>query len=63
MAERSWFNRGNMIIVQGIRSGDEFITKKYASSGGHQLYKIDKLEDNGDLLLKTERYQGLEENE
>ena len=63
VAERSWFNRGNMIVVQGIRSGDEFVAKKYASSGGHQLYKIDKLEDNGDLLLKTERYQGLEENE
>ena len=52
-----------MIVVQGIRSGDEFVVKKYTSSGGHQLYKIDKLEDNGDLLLKTERYQGLEENE
>lgn len=63
VVEKSWFNRGNMIIVQGIRSGDEFVAKKYASSGGHQLYKIDKLEDNGDLLLKTERYQGMIEDE
>ena len=41
--ERSWFNRGNMIVVMGIRQGDNFITKKYASSAGHQLYKINQI--------------------
>ena len=56
--EKSWFNRGNMIAVQGIRQGDNFIAKKYASSGGHQLYKIDKILDNGDIELKDERYNG-----
>ena len=56
--EKSWFNRGNMILVQGIRSGDSFIPKKYASSGGHQLYKINELLPSGDLVLQTERYQG-----
>ena len=56
--EKSWFNRGNMIVVQGIRQGDDFITKKYASSGGHQLYKIDLITDNNELVLKTERYKG-----
>lgn len=64
IVERSWFNRGSMIIVMGIREGSEFIAKKYASSVGHQLMKIEKIENNGDLLLKTERYQGeLEEDE
>lgn len=56
--EKSWFNRGNMIVVQGIRQGDDFITKKYATSGGHQLYKIDSVAVNGELVLKTERYMG-----
>ena len=56
--EKSWFNRGNMILVQGIRSGDNFLPKKYASSGGHQLYKINDILDDGDLVLQTERYQG-----
>jgi hypothetical protein len=52
-----------MILVQGIRSGDNFIPKKYASSGGHQLYKINDIID-GDLVLQTERYQGgFEEDE
>ena len=58
--EKSWFNRGKMIVVQGIRRGDEFITKKYASSGGHQLYKIDEILENGDLILRSERKQGEE---
>ena len=59
--ERSCFNRGNMIVVTGMRSGDDFIAKKYASTGGHQLYKIDKLNDDGTLTLKDSRYQGGEE--
>ena len=62
--EKSWFNRGSMIMVQGIRSGDQFVAKKYANSGlPHQLYHIDQYYDNGDLLLRSERYQGgIEEN-
>ena len=58
VVEKSWFNRGNMIVVMGIRSGDDFISKKYASSGGHQLYKIDEIYDDGTLKLRNERYQG-----
>ena len=60
--ENSWFNRGNMIIVQGFRSGDNFIPKKYGSSIGHQLYKIDEILPNGELVLKDGRYQGEVEN-
>ena len=61
--EKSWFNRGSMIVVQGIRSGDQFVAKKYASSGGHQLYKITEVFPNGEIALQTERYQGgFEEN-
>ena len=56
--EKSWFNRGSMIMVQGIRLGDTFVTKKYASSVGHQLYHILEIEDNGDLVLQTTRYKG-----
>ena len=49
-----------MIVVQGIRSGDDFIAKKYASSSGHQLYKITEIEENGDLVLQDTRYKGEE---
>lgn len=53
--EHSWFERGSMIVVQGIRSGDDFVAKKYASSNGHQLYKIIDLNEKGDLMLQHER--------
>ena len=56
--EKSWFNRGNMIVVTGIRSGDDFVSKKYASTGGHQLYKIEEVLPNGELVLQDSRYQG-----
>ena len=58
IVEKSWFNRGNMIVVMGVRNGDNFLSKKYASVGGHQLYKINKLLPNGDLELTNARYQG-----
>lgn len=61
--ERSWFNRGNMIMVQGIRREDEFVTKKYAATGGHQLYHIDKVNDNGTIELRSTRLEGNEEDD
>ncbi len=61
--EKSWFNRGNMIVVQGIRRGDEFIPKKYASSTKHQLYHIDEVKADGSLVLRSERYGGESEED
>jgi DNA polymerase-3 subunit alpha len=61
--ERSWFNRGSMIMVQGIRSGDNFIAKKYASTGGHTLYRIDDIDEYGDIILRDQRYQGESEED
>ena len=58
VVEKSWFNRGSMIVVMGVRNEDNFVSKKYASTGGHQLYKIDSIEPNGDLILRNARYQG-----
>jgi DNA polymerase-3 subunit alpha len=55
--EKSWFNRGEKIIVTGIRQGDEFIAKKYSSTPGHMLYRIDKILDNNELILQEERAQ------
>ena len=63
IVERSWFNRGNMILVQGIRQGDQFRAKKYASSHLHQLYHIDAILENGDLVLRSDRYAGEQEEE
>lgn len=57
VVEKSWFNRGQMIIVQGFRSEDSFITRKYGNNG-HQLYRIVNIDDNNDLVIQSERYRG-----
>ena len=62
IVEKSWFNRGSMIIVQGMRSDDMFIAKKYASTGGHQLYKIDEVIGD-EIVIRTTRAQGDPEEE
>lgn len=61
--ERSWFNRGNMLIITGIRRGDDFIPKKYASTIGHQLYRIVDVKKDGTLTLQYERAKGEAEDE
>ena len=61
--EKSWFNRGNMLVINGMRSGDSFMAKKYASSPGHTLYKINEIVDGINLTLTHERYKGELEDE
>lgn len=63
IVERSWFNRGNMLVVQGIRNGDTFMAKRYNSTPGHTLYKIDDVKENGDLVLRHSRFYGEEEED
>lgn len=59
--DKSWFNRGSMIIVTGIRRGGNFIAKRYAATPWHQLYKIEKI--NGQELSLTYRRKTGEEEE
>lgn len=61
--ENSWFTRGSMIAVTGIRSGDNFIVKKYSTTPGASLYRIKEVLPNGELVLTDKREQGEEEEE
>lgn len=54
--ESSWFTRGTIIMVQGIRRGDMFVAKKYKKSAGHQLYKITSLCKDGTLRMTNARW-------
>lgn len=58
--EKSWFNRGNMLVVQGVRMEDTFIPKKYADTGMvHQLYRISEISEDGtEIKLQSTRAQG-----
>ena len=54
--EKGWFKRGNHILVQGIRSGDQFVAKKYAGSGlQHTVMKINEIFPNGEIAIQSER--------
>ena len=55
--EKSFFDRGSMIVVTGIRIDDMFVCKKYQSTPGHRLYKIDEVIDDN-LVLRSTRAQG-----
>ena len=55
VTERSWFNRGQMIMVTGMRQGDDFVVKKYASTPGHRLYHIDEIINGTELKMSVER--------
>ena len=58
VVESSWFNKGEKIMVNGMRQGDQFTAKKYKTTEGHTLYRILQIEDDGKLVLQSERAQG-----
>lgn len=52
--EKSWFKRGNKILLMGIRRGQNFIPKKYKSTPGSVISLITEI--NGkEIKYKTER--------
>ena len=57
--EKGWFSRGSLLLIQGIRSNDCFIPKKYANSSlQHTTIKIDEVLPEGELILISERSPG-----
>ena len=48
--ERSWFTRGNKLLVQGIRRGNDFVPKKYKNSPSQVLFA--KIENDGSLVFE-----------
>ena len=55
--EKSWFSRGNKIIVTGIRRDDIFLAKKYSRTPYHLVELIENIE--GDKIkIRSERLEG-----
>ena len=61
VVEKSWFQRGSMIVVNGMRQEDSFVAKKYTSQGGHTLYRVSEIDDFGNIMITSERARGIEE--
>jgi DNA polymerase III subunit alpha len=56
--EKSWFTRGNKLLVTGFRRGGNFIPKTYKNSiYQHSLALIEDIDQEGNLILTTERVQ------
>lgn len=58
IVEKSWFTRGNRLLITGLRRGDYFIPKVYSRHEyEHPFEIIDGVGDDGDLILKSERFE------
>ena len=54
--EESWFKRGSLVIVSGIRQGDSFRVMNYTDTiYKHSCERILEIHKNGTLLLQAER--------
>lgn len=52
--EKSWFKRGNKVMLMGIRRGQNFVPKKYKSTPGSVISLITEI-DGQEIKYKTER--------
>lgn len=55
--ERSWFQRGNKIIVSGIRREDNFIAKKYSRTPWHLVELVTGVNEDGTVVTRGERME------
>lgn len=55
IVEKSWFNKGNKLMITGFRREDQFAPKRYAKTPGHTLYEIQKVNKDGTIELRSER--------
>jgi DNA polymerase-3 subunit alpha len=53
--EKSWFSRGSLLMVQGIRRGQDFIPKKRKDSFYPIISKIVGINEDGTLEFQIER--------
>ena len=58
VVEKSWFARGSLLMIQGIRRGNDFIPKKTKNSVYPIISKITHINDDGTLSFKYEREEG-----
>ena len=57
VVEKSWFARGSLLMVQGIRRGSDFIPKKRKDSYYPVISKIIGIGTDAKLELQTERVE------
>ena len=53
--EKSWFSRGNKIIITGIRRDTDFHAKKYRNTPYHLVELITQINADGSIEVRGER--------
>lgn len=58
--ESSWFSRGNKVLVQGFRRGEQFMLKTYKTKGNNvkTVNLITEIGEEGKISIRSERLQG-----
>lgn len=54
--EKSWFTRGNKLLLMGMRRDDTFQLKKYKNTPGEVIQLIKGIDEDGLLSLQSKRY-------
>ncbi|HOA79543.1 MAG TPA: DNA polymerase III subunit alpha, partial [Defluviitaleaceae bacterium] len=55
IVERSWFTRGNKVIITGVRRGDNFIAKKYKTTPYPLVELITEVGEDNKLVIQSAR--------
>lgn len=61
VVEKSWFTRGNLLMIQGFRRGQDFVPKAYKNSPNPALTKINGIDEFGNIDYQKERLEVGEE--
>lgn len=59
--EAGWFQKGTLVILNGIRRNDTFLVKTYKKSKYHGICKITELHSDGSAEMQWQRYGEEEE--
>lgn len=51
--EKSWWSRGNLVLMRGFRRGDQFVLK--APKGQHTVNLITEVRSDGSIGIQSER--------
>ena len=49
ITEKSWFSKGNKLMITGYRREDQFVPKTYARTASHTLYLIEDIDEHGNM--------------
>ena len=56
--EKSWFQRGNKLLITGFRRGENFVPRQYKDSiFKHSVQMIKDINDDGSLQLISDRVE------